>query len=77
MSASNPPLFLSASHANLWDQLLAFDLDGTAEFSFSQRLARDNGWSVAFAQRVALEYKKFLYLAATCGHPVTPSDEVD
>ena len=73
MSASTP----LASHTDLWDRLLAFDLDGAAQFSFSHRLARDNGWSIAFAQRVALEYKRFLYLAATCGHPVTPSDEVD
>lgn len=75
MSTSNPPLL--AAHSELWASLLAFDLDGAAQFSFSKRLARDNGWSATFAQRVALEYKKFLYLAATCGHPVTPSDEVD
>jgi len=75
MSTSNPPLL--AANSELWPQLLAFDLDGAAQFSFSKRLARDNGWSANFAQRTALEYKKFLYLAATCGHPVTPSDEVD
>jgi len=75
MSTSNPPLL--AAHSEPWPQLLAFDLDGAAQFSFSKRLARDNGWSANFSQRVALEYKKFLYLAATCGHPVTPSDEVD
>ncbi len=75
MSTSNPPLLAAASA--LWARLLAFDLDGAAQFSFTKRLARDNGWPVAFAQRTALEYKKFLYLAATCGHPVTPSDEVD
>ncbi len=75
MSTSNPPLL--AAQSELWPRLLAFDLDGAAQFSFSQRLARDNCWPAAFAQRVALEYKKFLYLAATCGHPVTPSDEVD
>ncbi|RZL10929.1 MAG: TIGR04222 domain-containing membrane protein [Hymenobacter sp.] len=76
MSTSNPPRFPAAQPA-LWARLLAFDLDGAAQFSFSKRLARDNGWPLALAQRVALEYKKFLYLAATCGHPVTPSDEVD
>lgn len=61
----------------LWNRLVALDLDGSAAFSFSKRLARDNGWPLAFARRVVLEYKKFVYLAATCGHPVTPSDEVD
>ena len=61
----------------LWAKLEALDLDGGAALSFSKRLARDNGWTLAFAQRVVLEYKRFVYLAATCGHPVTPSDEVD
>jgi uncharacterized protein (TIGR04222 family) len=75
MLPSNPPLL--AAHSELWAKLLAFDLDGAAQFSFSKRLARDNGWPAIFAQRTALEYKRFLYLAATCGHPVTPSDEVD
>ena len=63
--------------ADLWSRLEAFDLDGEASFSFSRRLARDNGWALPFARRVVLEYKKFLFLAVTCGHPVTPSDEVD
>ncbi|MBF9221154.1 TIGR04222 domain-containing membrane protein [Hymenobacter ruricola] len=66
-----------AAPALLWARLQALDLDGGASFSFSKRLARDNGWTAAFAQRVVLEYRKFLFLAATCGHPVTPSDEVD
>ena len=66
-----------AADSGLWPRLLALDLDGAAQLSFSKRLARDNGWPVAFAQRTVLEYKKFVYLAATCGHPVTPSDEVD
>lgn len=61
----------------LWAKLEALDLDGGAALSFSKRLARDNGWTASFAQRVVLEYKRFVYLAATCGHPVTPSDEVD
>ena len=67
-----------APPADLWARLNTFDLDVTgASLPFSQRLARDNGWSPAFARRVVLEYKRFVYLAATCGHPVTPSDEVD
>ncbi len=66
-----------AAQSELWTRLVALDLDGQASLSFSRRLARDNGWPLAFARRVVLEYKKFVYLAATCGHPVTPSDEVD
>ena len=47
------------------------------EFPFSARLARDNGWTREFAFRAIEEYKRFCYLAATSGHPVTPSEEVD
>ncbi|GAB3635293.1 hypothetical protein GCM10027422_08830 [Hymenobacter arcticus] len=72
-TVTSPP----ALQAELWARLVALDLDGPATLSFSHRLARDNGWPLAFARRVVLEYKKFVYLAATCGHPVTPSDEVD
>jgi hypothetical protein len=41
------------------------------------RLARENGWTPTFAERVIEEYKRFVYLAMVAGHPVTPSDEVD
>jgi len=66
-----------AADSSLWARLESFDLDGTASFSFTQRLARENNWTQSFAQRVVLEYKRFVFLAATCEHPVTPSDEVD
>ena len=44
---------------------------------FTRRLARDNCWSDAYAQRAVEEYKKFAFLAIAAGHPVTPSDQVD
>lgn len=46
-------------------------------FPFSARLARENGWTRTFAERVVEEYRRFLYLAMTAGHPVTPSVQVD
>ena len=62
----------------LWDRLEAFEPDHPdSEFSFSMRLARDNGWNHEFAKRVIKEYKRFLFLCAEAGHPVTPSEEVD
>lgn len=48
-----------------------------AALSFAERLARENGWSLAEAERVIEEYKRFCFLAATVDHPVTPSDQVD
>ena len=55
---------------------LAIDPPGIT-LSFVDRLARDNGWSRGYAARVMREYRRFLLLAATAGHQVTPSDAVD
>jgi len=48
-----------------------------AALPFVVRLARENGWRPAHAERVLEEYRRFCFLAATCGHVVTPSDAVD
>lgn len=62
----------------LWQKLEAFPLDDPdAALKFSERLASENGWSTAKTRRVIFEYRRFLYLCARAGHPVTPSDEVD
>jgi hypothetical protein len=42
-----------------------------------QALAERNGWSLGFAERVADEYCGFLYMLATAGFEVTPSELVD
>jgi hypothetical protein len=62
----------------LWDKLSNFSLDNPeASFSFSDRLARENGWSLDFSKRVIDEYKKFIYMSVISGKSLTPSDEVD
>ena len=62
----------------LWRRIDGFELDDMgAALTFTRRLARDNGWTNAFAARAVEEYKRFCYLAFRAGHPVTPSDEVD
>jgi hypothetical protein len=63
----------------LWDRLRDFDFDGgrPCKVSFTGRLARENGWSLAQARRVVDEYRRFVFLARTAGHPVTPSETVD
>jgi hypothetical protein len=48
-----------------------------ASLSFAARLARENGWTAAHTQRVLEEYRRFVFLAMTAGHEVTPSDAVD
>ena len=68
----------TARQRELWARLCAFDLDEPgASLDFSRRLARENGWTHDFAKRIVEEYKRFLFLAMSAGHPVTPSDEVD
>jgi hypothetical protein len=43
---------------------------------FVGRLARENGWSLDYALRVVVEYRRFLYLISVNG-PGTPSKRVD
>ncbi|QDT69845.1 hypothetical protein MalM25_27870 [Planctomycetes bacterium MalM25] len=69
---------MAITDQTLWSRLQDFDLDDpAASLTFTRRLARENGWDHAFARRVVEEYKRFVYLAMTAGHEVTPSDEVD
>lgn len=68
----------STTNRDLWRMIEAFDIDGgPAALTFEARLARENGWTREFAARVVEEYRRFVFLAMTAGHPVTPSDEVD
>lgn len=62
----------------LQKRLDAFELDEAgATGGFVTRLARENGWTLEYAARAIQEYKRFVLLAVTVGHPVTPSDAVD
>jgi hypothetical protein len=62
----------------VWQAIAAMRIepDGAA-LTFTERLARENGWSQRHAAAVMEEYRRFLYLAATGTAPVTPSDQVD
>ena len=62
----------------LWDKILAFDLDDPhGEYGFSTRLAIENFWTQDFTNQAIIEYKKFMYLAATSDFMVSPSKIVD
>ncbi len=69
---------MKATQEILWQKLAAhpFGPPGS-ELGFGRRLARENGWTAGYANRVLEEYRRFLFLAARAGHPVTPSDAVD
>lgn len=53
------------------------DIVGPADERFEQALADAQGWPRAYADEVAREYRRFLYLAAASGCELTPSLHVD
>ncbi|NBC35917.1 hypothetical protein GTZ99_05035 [Novosphingobium sp. FSY-8] len=72
------PQFSHSDHAALWARLCAHTIGpADAAQSFAARLAHENGWDAAYADRVIQEYRRFCFLAVASGHPVTPSDAVD
>ncbi|HVR85869.1 MAG TPA: TIGR04222 domain-containing membrane protein, partial [Planctomycetota bacterium] len=69
---------MNEREAALFQEIRQFPLeDQPGPFPFSHRLARENGWSLEYAERVIAEYRKFLFLAAVSGKEVSPSDAVD
>lgn len=69
---------MNAAELSLWTKINDFQLDVPGdEFTFSARVARENGWSKKYTQRVIQEYKKFIYLCCFSEQGVTPSDPVD
>ncbi len=69
---------MSPAELTLWNRIqdFGFDQPGTS-FKFSDRVARENGWTKRFALRVIDEYKKFIFLCCVSEKGVTPSDAVD
>lgn len=62
----------------LYERLQGYKLDDEKiEHPFSQHLAKANGWSVDYTQRVIEEYKKFVFLCIAANHRVAPPDSVD
>lgn len=69
---------MTDQQAELWRCIKEFELDDIhASFSFSNRLVRENGWSLEYALRAIFEYKKFMFLICISNKPLTPSDQVD
>lgn len=75
---SDVPASIDPSNDPVWRRLQSYQFDDPdAELTFTERLARENGWKPDYAARVVEEYKRFCYLAIRAGHDVTPSDAVD
>jgi hypothetical protein len=69
---------MNSIQEKLWNDIKSFELD-VPEYSlnFTDRLARENGWTIEYSIRVINEYKKFIFLLTISNHPLTPSDQVD
>ena len=69
---------MTPDRADLLARILSFDIDGgDVALPFAARLARENGWSRPYAERVIEEYKRYVFLAVTGSAPVCPSEDVD
>ncbi len=61
-----------------WQVVNNFDFNKPlTDYGFVTRLADENKWTKNFTEKAILEYKKFMYLAATSGTMVSPSHVVD
>jgi hypothetical protein len=68
----------TAGRSPIWRALAEYQIGPAGvTLSFAARLARENGWSPPYTERVIEEYRRFCFLAVSSGHPVTPSDAVD
>lgn len=69
---------MTTTESILWNRIQQFRFDDPdTSFTFSERLARENGWTKTYTQRVIEEYKKFIFLCCVSDTGVTPSDPVD
>jgi hypothetical protein len=69
---------MTFEEGQLWDKIEWFDLDDPdSSLTFSESLARENGWTLEYSLRCIEEYKKFMFLICIAPHPLTPSDQVD
>ncbi len=66
------------THPALYASITTFNIGEPSDaLTFTERLARENAWSISYTRRCLLEYKRFLYLAASTKQPQTPSDQID
>jgi len=47
------------------------------DFTFSDRLSRENTWKRTYSNRCIIEYKRFIYLSSISNTSLTPSDQID
>lgn len=69
---------MTEAQKEIWDKIKNFEIDDiNSSFTFTNRLSRENDWSIEYALRTILEYKKFIFLITISDFPQTPSDQID
>lgn len=69
---------MTEEQTKIWAEIQNFELDDIdSSFTFTDRLARENDWSLEYSLRAVLEYKKFIFLITISDFPHTPSDQID
>ncbi|MHB1278692.1 MAG: glycine-rich domain-containing protein [Bacteroidia bacterium] len=69
---------MTPDQLTLWGKIKDFELDEpTSSLTFTNRLARENGWTIEYSIRAVHEYKKFIFMLCIADHSLTPSDQVD
>lgn len=69
---------MQAQQHPLWQKLRRYEFGNSeARERFTARLARDQAWSLPYAERVVDEYLRFMFLGCVGDAPICPSEEVD
>ena len=69
---------MNKEEKTLWNKILDFNIDDpNSSFTFTDRLCRENDWSMEYALRAIIEYKKYIFLICVSNNSQTPSDQVD
>lgn len=78
MALSGKQLKMTTDQQTLWVKIRNFELDElNSSLTFTDRLARENGWTIEYSIRAIHEYKKFIFMLCISDYPLTPSDQVD
>lgn len=66
------------NETEFYNTVMQFDLDDPeAAHNFTQRLAKENNWPIAYTLRAVFEYKRFMFLICQTKQMLSPSNTVD
>lgn len=69
---------MKPSNHELYEEIMSLEIDeDNIDFTFSDRLSRENKWQKSYSKRCVIEYKRFVYLSSITNKSLTPSDQVD